>query len=125
MKPRRGQSRMVIVTCANAAEARRVAQSVVEQRLAACANILSAPVQSIYRWKGRVERAAEVIMLLKTTAKHLGQLENEVKRLHSYDVPEFIALPIVAGSNDYLKWIADSVNARHSVLGRRAAPKSA
>jgi periplasmic divalent cation tolerance protein len=115
MKPRRGQSRMVIVTCANAAEARRIAQSVVDKRLAACANILGAPVQSIYRWKGRVERAAEVIMLLKTTAKYLRQLENEVKRLHSYDVPEFIAVPIVAGSNDYLKWIADSVSARHSV----------
>ena len=108
MKPGR-QSRIVIVTCANVAEARRIARSVVDKRLAACANILSAPVESIYRWKGRVEKGREVIMLLKTTVKQLGQLEKEVKRLHSYDLPEFIALPIIAGSKDYLEWIATSV----------------
>ena len=102
-------SRIVIVTCANAAEARRIAHSVVHKRFAACANILSAPVESIYRWKRRVEKTREVIMLLKTTAKQLRHLEKEVKRLHSYDVPEFIALPIVAGSKDYLEWIATSV----------------
>jgi periplasmic divalent cation tolerance protein len=108
MKPGR-QSRIVIVTCANAAEARRIARSAVDKRLAACANILSAPVESVYRWKGRVENGREVIMLLKTTVKQLGQLEKEVKRLHSYDLPEFIALPIIAGSKDYLEWIVTSV----------------
>ena len=107
--------RIVIVTCANAAEARRIAHSVVDKRFAACVNILSAPVESIYRWKGRVEKAREVIMLLKTTTKHLGQLEKEVKRLHSYDLPEFIALPIVAGSKDYLEWIATSVRKKRSM----------
>lgn len=108
-------SRIVIVTCANAAEARRIAHSVVSKRFAACVNILSAPIESIYRWKGRVEKAREVIMLLKTTAKHLGQLEKEIKRLHSYDLPEFIALPIIAGSKDYVSWIADSVRKKRSL----------
>jgi periplasmic divalent cation tolerance protein len=107
-----GQSRMVIVTCANAAEARRIVRAVVEKRLAACANILGQTVESVYRWKGRVETAREVMMLLKTTTKRLGELEREVKRLHSYDVPEFVVVPIVAGSKEYLGWIGESVSQR-------------
>lgn len=103
-----GQSRIVMVTCVNPKEARRIAQAVVGKRLAACANIFNASVHSVYRWKGRVEKAREVMMFLKTTTKCLPQLEKEVKRLHSYDVPEFIVLPIVAGSKDYLEWIAAS-----------------
>jgi len=79
----------------------------VERKLAACANIVSG-VESIYRWKGKVERAREVLVIMKTTATRLRELEREVKRLHSYDVPEFIALPIVAGSQEYLKWIQDN-----------------
>ena len=104
-----GRDRIVLVTCANPAEARRVARAVVEKQLAACANILGSPVESIYRWKGKVERAREVLMLVKTTAKRLPELEREVKRLHSYEVPEFVALPILAGSRDYLRWLADAV----------------
>jgi periplasmic divalent cation tolerance protein len=104
-----GQSRILIVTCANAPEARRIAQAVVVKRLAACANIFDASVHSVYRWKGHVEKAREVMMFLKTTTKRLEQLEREVKRLHSYDVPELIALPIAAGSKEYLEWIATSV----------------
>jgi periplasmic divalent cation tolerance protein len=82
---------------------------VVQKRLAACVNILGSPVDSIYRWKGKVEQAREVMMLLKTAAKRLPELEREVKRLHSYGVPEFIALPIIAGSREYLHWLADGV----------------
>jgi periplasmic divalent cation tolerance protein len=104
-----GQARVVVVTCASTSEARRIAQAVVQQRLAACVNILEGPVQSIYRWKGKVERAREVMMLVKTTAKRLPALEVEVKRLHSYDVPEFVVLPIVAGSQEYLSWLAECV----------------
>ena len=100
--------RVVMVTCASAGEARRIARSVVEKKLAACANILPA-IESIYRWKGKVERAREVPIVIKTTAVRLGELEEEVKRLHSYEVPEFIAMPITAGSNEYLRWVGDSV----------------
>jgi len=104
-----GQKRVVLVTCGSLREARRIARGVVEARLAACANIVSAPVESVYRWKGKVERAREFLLVIKTTAKRLGVLEKEVKRLHSYEVPEFIALPIVAGSREYLRWLGESV----------------
>ena len=102
-----GRYRTVLVTCASLAEARKIARSVVEKKLAACANILTG-VESIYRWKGKVERAREVLVLMKTTAGRVRELEREVKRMHSYDVPEFIVLPIVAGSQQYLKWIAEN-----------------
>lgn len=100
--------RIVLVTCASITEARKIAQHVVERKLAACANIVPG-VESIYRWKGKVQRAKEVLLVIKTTAARLHQLENEVKRLHSYDVPEFVAVPIVAGSQQYLEWLRNSV----------------
>ncbi len=66
-------------------------------------------MESVYTWKGKVERAREYLLVMKTTAKRLAELENEVKRLHSYDVPEFIALPITEGSKKYLSWLGESV----------------
>jgi periplasmic divalent cation tolerance protein len=100
---------VVFVTCGSRAEGRRIARSVVEKRLAACVNVVQAPIQSIYRWKGKVERAREFLLLIKTTSGRLKALRAEVERLHSYDVPEFIALPISAGSPAYLNWIAGNV----------------
>src|SRR5579859_1065734 len=100
---------VVMVTCGSRAEARKIARAVVEARLAACANVMGGPVQSIYRWKGRVETAKEVLILLKSTRKRFAALEREIRRLHSYDTPEIIALPIVGGSRAYLQWIKDSV----------------
>ncbi len=93
---------VVLVTCSSAAEARRIANAVVEARLAACVNILPGAVTSIYRWKGKVESAKERLLLIKTSRKRLAKLRSAVERLHSYDVPEFIALPIAAGSPKYL-----------------------
>jgi periplasmic divalent cation tolerance protein len=103
---------VVLVTCGSRAESQRIAREIVSRRLAACANLLESPVQSIYRWKGKVERAREFLLLIKTSAARLGALEAEVKRLHSYDVPEFIALPILAGSPEYLRWLNDCVTPR-------------
>jgi periplasmic divalent cation tolerance protein len=100
---------VVLVTCGSLAEARRIARHVVARRLAACANLLESPVQSVYRWKGRVEEAREFLLLIKTSERRLAALRAEVEKLHSYDVPEFIALPIAAGSPKYLKWLADCV----------------
>jgi periplasmic divalent cation tolerance protein len=100
---------VVLVTCASAAEARRIAQAVVKARLAACANILPGAVTSIYRWKGRVEVARERLILIKTARKRLAGLRAAVERLHSYDVPEFIALPIAAGSPKYIGWLEESL----------------
>ena len=101
--------RIVLVTCGSIREARKIANAVVSKRLAACVNILPGTIQSIYRWKAKVEKAKEVLMVIKTTGKRLPQLEREVKHLHSYDVPEFIAVPIVSGSREYLGWLQESV----------------
>jgi periplasmic divalent cation tolerance protein len=99
--------RIVLVTCGSIAEARKIGHGIVEKKLAACANIVPA-LESIYRWKGKVERAREVLLIIKTSAKGLRELEREVKRLHSYDVPEFVVVPIVAGSKEYLHWIGEN-----------------
>ena len=103
-----GQYRIVLVTCASISEARRIGRSAVQKRLAACANIV-ARVESIYRWKGKVERAREVLVMMKTSAGRLRALEREVKRMHSYDVPEFAVVPMMAGSREYLEWVGKSV----------------
>ena len=100
---------VVLVTCGSRAEARRIARAVVTRRLAACANIFEGRVESVYRWKGKVEQAREFLLLMKTSKARLAALEAEVKRLHSYEVPEFIALRIMAGSRDYLAWLAESM----------------
>jgi periplasmic divalent cation tolerance protein len=98
---------VVLVTCSSPAEARRIARAVVGVRLAACVNILPGAVESIYRWKGKVESARERLLLIKTSRKCLAELGQVVERVHSYDVPEFIALPIAAGSPAYLAWIKE------------------
>jgi periplasmic divalent cation tolerance protein len=104
-----GKYVVVLVTCGSRGEAQRIAREIVSQRLAACANLLEIPVQSVYRWKGKIEKAREFLLLIKTSTRRLPALQAEVERLHSYDVPEFIALPIVAGSPKYLRWLAESL----------------
>jgi periplasmic divalent cation tolerance protein len=103
------QFRVVLVTCGSLTEARRIARHVVSNRFAACVNIVLSPVESFYTWKGNLEKAREYLLVIKTTAKRLPALEKEVQRLHSYDVPEFIALPIAAGSRSYLSWLEECV----------------
>lgn len=100
---------LVLVTCSGTAEARRIARVVVGERLAACVNILPGAVTSIYRWKGKVESARERLLLIKTSRKRLAKLQATVEKLHSYDVPEFIAVPIAQGSPAYLSWIEESL----------------
>jgi periplasmic divalent cation tolerance protein len=103
------QFRVVLVTCGSLKEARCIARGVVSARLAACVNIILSPVESFYAWKGNLEKAREYLLVIKTAAKRLAALEKEVMRLHSYDVPEFIALPIAAGSGNYLSWLQEGV----------------
>jgi periplasmic divalent cation tolerance protein len=102
--------RVVLVTCGSLKEARKISCGVVEKRLAACVNIGTAPVESVYRWKGKVESAKEFLLVMKTTAGKLVELEKEVKRLHSYEVPEFLVIEVAAGSKEYLKWVSESVS---------------
>jgi periplasmic divalent cation tolerance protein len=106
--PRAKQFRLVLVTCGSLPEARKIARAVVEKHFAACVNILTAPVESLYTWKGKLERSRERLLLIKTTAKRLNALEREVLRLHSYDTPEFLVLPIAAGATAYLAWLAQN-----------------
>ena len=100
---------VVLVTCASALQARKIARSLVAARLAACGNVVEAPVRSIYRWKGKVESAKEFLLVLNTSRKRFAAVERAVRRLHTYQLPEIIALPIVDGMRDYLKWITESV----------------
>jgi periplasmic divalent cation tolerance protein len=98
---------VVLVTCSTSTEAQRIARAVVNARLAACVNILPGAVQSIYRWKGKVESSRERLLLIKTSRRRLAKLQAAVKRLHSYEVAEFMAIPIAAGSPAYLSWIEE------------------
>jgi len=100
---------MVFVTCKSPAEARRIGRAVVVARLAACANVLPGKVESIYRWRGKVARARETLLLLKTTRRRWPKLRDAIRHAHSYEVPEIVALPIVAGLDAYLGWIGESV----------------
>jgi periplasmic divalent cation tolerance protein len=95
---------VVLVTTASEEEAARIARSVVEAGLAACANIVPR-IRSIYRWEGKVTDEQETLMLLKSRLELFPSLQEEIKRLHSYAVPEIIALPIRKGLNQYLQWI--------------------
>lgn len=98
---------VVLVTCGSAGEANRIAEGLVKRRLAACVNVIGARVRSTYRWKGKVQRATEYLLLIKSSRKQFRALRAAVESLHSYEVPEIIALPIVEGSPTYLKWLAD------------------
>jgi periplasmic divalent cation tolerance protein len=103
---------VVLVTCGSRREAGRIARSVVGLRLAACVNIFETQVHSVYRWKEKVEQAREFLLLMKSSRRRLAALRAEVARLHSYEVPEFIVLPIAAGSPAYLAWLDDSLRPR-------------
>ena len=98
-------ARIVLVTCGSLAEGQKIARAVVSKRLAACVNLVSAPVESTYRWKGKVEQAREFLLIVKTTARRLKELEKEITRLHSYEVPEFLAIEVGSGSKKYVDWL--------------------
>ena len=100
--------RVVLTTCGSPEEARRIAQALVERRLAACVNIVP-QVESIYRWRDEVESATETLLVIKTTAEASERLRAALKELHSYEIPECIELEISDGSAAYLDWIAESV----------------
>lgn len=88
--------------------AQELARAAVDGRLAACAQV-TGPLTSVYRWQGEVRTEPEWQVVIKTTAQRFSQLERELRRVHTYDVPEIIAVPIVHGSTDYLHWISDQV----------------
>src|SRR5260370_33633521 len=105
MVKRGGRNRVVLVMCGTLAEGRRIARYVVENRLAACGNIVLSPAESFYTWKGKLEKARGHLLGMKTAAKHLAAMEKEVKRLHSCGVPERVALRIIGCPARYLLWL--------------------
>jgi periplasmic divalent cation tolerance protein len=103
MKP---ESIIVLVTCGSEEESLKIAQSLVEDRLAACVNLVP-PVRSIYRWEGKIWDEEEWILIIKTQKHRFEELERNVKALHSYSVPEIISLPIIQGASSYLDWLEE------------------
>ena len=101
--------RIVLSTAGSEEEARKIAQALVERRLAACVNIVG-PIQSVYRWKGAAESAPEHLLMIKTTSAAFPRVRDAIRELHSYELPECIMLSIEAGSEDYLRWIGESVD---------------
>lgn len=113
--------RLVLVMSGSEDEATKIARVLVEERLAACVNVVG-PVRSIYRWRGAVEDAGEHLLIVKIRARMYAKVERRVKELHSYEVPEVIALPLAAGSRRYLEWLLEATavarrarNSRHRV----------
>jgi uncharacterized protein involved in tolerance to divalent cations/8-oxo-dGTP pyrophosphatase MutT (NUDIX family) len=101
---------VVYVTAGSPAEGDRLARALVEERLAACVNRI-APVQSVYRWEGKLEESEEQLLIIKTRRELFAAVEKRVRELHSYSVPEIVALPIVDGSQGYLRWLGDQTTA--------------
>jgi periplasmic divalent cation tolerance protein len=98
---------MVLTTLPVDADGPGFAQSLVEERLAACVNLL-APMESVYRWEGNIEQETERQVVIKTSRDRVAMLWERIRELHPYDVPEFLVLPIVDGNDAYLRWVADS-----------------
>jgi len=97
---------IVLITAPSEDEAAKIARALVESRLAGCVNIIK-NIRSIYSWEGKIEDEKEVLMIAKTRKKLFKALSKKVRELHSYTVPEIIAIPIVEGSPDYLKWLKE------------------
>lgn len=101
--------RIVLTTTGSEDEARKIARDLVEHRLAACVNIVP-QVQSIYRWKEKVEEAREWLLIVKTTANAFDQVRDAITKIHSYDLPECICLVVEEGSAGYLEWIDEAIS---------------
>lgn len=99
--------RIALTTAGSEEEARKIARALVERKLAACVNIVP-QIASIYRWQGKIEEAPEYLLLIKASAEKFADVRDAIRELHSYDLPECIAINVEDGSAEYLQWIADS-----------------
>jgi len=99
---------LVLTTTKKHAVAERIAKKIVGEKLAACVNVVPS-ISSTYRWKGKIERSRETLLLIKTSDKKLDKLIKRIAKLHGYEVPEIIALPIERGLPEYLKWLKESL----------------
>ena len=101
---------VILCTCSSSEEAQRIATHLLQQRLAACVNVLPS-VRSHYWWQGAIESADENLLVIKSSAVLFPEVEQAVRSVHSYDVPELLALPVLAGSDDYLSWLRANLKA--------------
>ncbi len=104
------EARVVLTTVGNREEAQKIANALVESEIAACVNIVG-PIRSVYRWEGKVEKAEEFLLVVKTWSDAYERVEEMIKELHSYELPECIALRVERGSEHYLEWVENSVRA--------------
>jgi periplasmic divalent cation tolerance protein len=104
---------VVLSTCASGKEANRIASDLVEKRLAACVNLVSG-VRSVYRWKNKIEKSEEVLLVIKTSRALFESVRSQIEKLHSYEVPEVIALPVVDGAEQYLEWFDRELVKEHA-----------
>ena len=108
MAPNSSPHLLIYITCGSKENATEIATALVQEQLAACVNILPG-IESVYRWEGKLESAAEYLLMIKTRREVLATLRERVCKLHHYELPEIIAVPIVAGLEPYLNWITESV----------------
>jgi len=101
---------VVLSTASSAAEAETIARQLVDERLAACVNVVTG-VRSFYRWKGKIEKSPEWLLVIKSSRGRFEELRAALEKLHSYDVPEVIALPVVEGTKNYLHWMEGELGA--------------
>ena len=99
---------IVYTTCGNITEAESIARNLIDNRLAACVNVVPG-LLSYYRWQGKVENDAELLLMIKTAGSLIDEVRNALETLHSYDLPEMIVLPIIGGSPNYLEWLEQEV----------------
>ncbi len=99
---------VIMVTASSRRECRKIANRLIDEQLAACVNITQ-PIQSVYRWEGRIERSKEFLMFIKTRRDLFQRIRAEIALIHSYHTPEIICLPIIDGSPNYLQWVSDSI----------------
>ena len=105
----KAQFKIILVTAPDLKTARRLAQAALAARLIACANLVP-KIESHYRWQGKLERSAEVLMVMKTTPARVAALKKLIVAKHPYDTPEFVVLNLAGGANKYLAWLAESVS---------------
>ena len=102
---------VVLITAGSVRECKKIARKLLDEKLIACANVIPV-VQSLYAWKGKIADEKECVMILKSTRELFPALQSEIEKLHSYSVPEIIALPIIDGSQNYLEWLGESVSSK-------------
>ena len=99
---------VIFVTAGSLEEGKKIARHLVETKLAACVNVLQL-MESIYRWEGKIAEEREFLLIIKSTRELFPEIEAEISKVHSYQTPEIICLPVIEGSRNYLQWVSDSV----------------